>query len=40
MKKEQKKMVFELWNEEHVSDESIESYEEVEQLILVVRRYE
>jgi hypothetical protein len=40
MEKEPEKLVFELRNEEHDSDELTESDEEVEQPTLVVRRYE
>jgi hypothetical protein len=38
MEKEPEKLVFELRNEEHDSDKSIESDEEVELQTLVVRR--
>jgi hypothetical protein len=39
MEKEPKRLVFELRNEEHDSDESIELHEEVELHTLVVSRY-
>jgi hypothetical protein len=40
MEKEREKIVFELRNKDHDSNELTKSYEEVEQVTLVVRRYE